>query len=305
MTAPVLAPTAAREWSAWSTTARVVVTEPGALDRAVQITRRLMAAVDLASSRFRPDSEITRRGDELSAGIEVSSVLAALVGEALAAARLTDGAVDPTLGRALEALGYDDDIAEVRACDRAASPVMITGRAGWRQVQLQGRHLRVPGRLRLDLGATSKAATADWCTRAVHAELGCGVLVSLGGDIATAGAGPQGGWQVHVHDLPGDPETQITLWDGYALATSSTQKRAWTQAGRAVHHILDPRTLRPAPVVWKTATIVAPSCVRANAYSTAAIIKGSAAPAWLEARGVAARLVSADGHVRRVGGWPL
>jgi thiamine biosynthesis lipoprotein len=50
--------------------------------------------------------------------------------------------------------------------------------------------------------------------------------------------------------------------------------------------------------------VVAGTCTDANVASTAAIILGDDAPAWLEARGLAARLVAQDGTVVRAGGWP-
>ena len=72
--------------------------------------------------------------------------------------------------------------------------------------------------------------------------LGVRVLVSLGGDIATAGAAPGGGWQIHVQDRDDDPWTQVALPAGRAVATSSTVSRQWRRGGRTLHHIVDPRT---------------------------------------------------------------
>ncbi|GAA1381072.1 FAD:protein FMN transferase [Luteococcus sanguinis] len=70
-----------------------------------------------------------------------------------------------------------------------------------------------------------------------------------------------------VHDLPTDPSQTITPTDGMAVATSSTQKRRWTASGRAAHHMLDPRTLTPAPVGWHSVTVAAPSAALANTLS--------------------------------------
>ena len=72
----------------------------------------------------------------------------------------------------------------------------------------------------------------------------------------------------------------------------------------AHHHIVDPRTGRPAPAVWRTVSVVAPTCVLANTLTTAAVVQGEQAPELLESAGVAARLVAADGTVHRLGGWP-
>jgi thiamine biosynthesis lipoprotein len=88
------------------------------------------------------------------------------------------------------------------------------------------------------------------------------------------------------------------------MATSSTQKRRWHTEGRPMHHILDPRSGLPAPPVWRTATTVAPTCLDANTFSTAAIVRGRAALGWLAKQGVPARLVDDSLRILTTAGWP-
>ncbi len=71
-----------------------------------------------------------------------------------------------------------------------------------------------------------------------------------------------------------------------------------------MHHVLDPRTGRPTDEHWRTATATGATCVAANVATTAALVLGAAAPAWLEANDVTARLVDRDGAVTRIGAWP-
>jgi thiamine biosynthesis lipoprotein len=292
---------ATAQWPVWSTTARIVVTDAGRLEQAREIATRRLAQVDAACSRFRDDSELM----QLPAGrpVLVSAQLADLVRTALEAAQATDGLVNPTVGTVLGGLGYDRDWAEM-AGDRPASPIRVRRLPSWRQVRLQGQHLTVPAGVRLDLGATGKAFTADLIAAQIAAELPVGALVALGGDIATAGPEPENGWNVLVQDRPGDPSVTVRLAPQSAIATSSTQGRRWTTGGRQMHHIVDPRTAAPAKVVWRTATVAAPTCAAANAFSTAALILGHDAPAWLQQQGVAARLVSASGDVVSIAGFP-
>jgi thiamine biosynthesis lipoprotein len=159
----------------------------------------------------------------------------------------------------------------------------------------------------MDLGATAKAWAADHCAEMIAARLGCGALVSLGGDIAVAGQGPATGWRVRVTDDhasgPGAAGQTITLTEG-GLATSSTTVRTWTADGGRAHHIIDPATGVPAPDCWRTVSVAAGSCLDANTASTAAIVRGEAAVAWLEEIGLPARLVRPDGSVVTMGGWP-
>ena len=296
-------PTAAREWSVWSTTARLVVTVPELLDPAHDRAMGILDEVDRACNRFRDDSEIRRRASEFSSGVDVSDVLALLIERALKAALLTDGDVDPTLGAALNAVGYDRDIRLIEDSDSIIR-AQIAPTPGWRSVRLEGDRLSLGAGLEFDLGATAKATAADLIADTVFTEFGVGVLVSLGGDIATAGPEPDGGWMVLVQDLDGDPATTVRLTTGFALATSSTQKRSWRRGTDRVHHIIDPRTGRPADPVWRTVSVAASSCLVANALSTASIVRGTSAPRWLAGLGVDARLVGRDGTISTVGGWP-
>ncbi|NEN06038.1 FAD:protein FMN transferase [Diaminobutyricibacter tongyongensis] len=302
---------ATADWNLWSTSAHLVVTKPSVLARAERMTRELTEAVDLACSRFRDDSELSilQSAPRFGAPAPVSPVLADLIRAALWAAALTDGAVDPTLGNDLLALGYDRDIARLDPPADGDLPVDITvglerRSPGRRRVLLDGDRLTVPDDLRLDLGATAKAVAADRIAERIADELGCGVLISLGGDIATAGPAIDAHWEILVQDTQADPAQQVALPSGLAMATSSTRKRRWSQSGLPRHHILDPRFGLPVEPVWRSATVAAASCLRANALSTAAIVRGTDAPAWLASAGADARLVDRDGRVVTTGNWP-
>jgi FAD:protein FMN transferase len=283
----------------WSTTGSVVVTDPSALVAAVEVVRAGLDEVDLACSRFRPDSEISG----LTAGRNrLSPLLADLVGTALDAAEASGGLVDPTVGSAMRGLGYDRSI-ELLPADGA--PVSFVQHVpGFRQVHLHGDLLELPRGLQLDLGATAKARAADLTARRVADTIGVGVLVELGGDIATAGPGPGNGWQILVADSEDDPACQVTLQPGWALATSSTVRRAWRRGGVRLHHIVDPRTAAPAAPVWRSASVAAPTCVEANTASTAAVVLGHQATRWLGERGFTARMIDQRHRVCRVGDWP-
>jgi FAD:protein FMN transferase len=227
------------------------------------------------------------------------------------AARDTGGVIDPTVGDALCALGYDRDFSLVAP---NGPPVTVSVRPvpGWWRIEFDraNRRLRMPPGTRLDLGATAKAWAADRAAARIAERLRCGVLVSLGGDIATAGPVPEGGWRVRVQDVTGDPEdpptgpTQTIALRGGALATSSTTARRWERGGAVLHHIIDPRSGLPAPTVWRTVSVAARTCVAANTASTAAIIRGRAAVSALSREQVPARLVGLDGAVATTGGWP-
>jgi thiamine biosynthesis lipoprotein len=303
---------ASATWQALGTGVQVIVTEGCQLAAARAMLEADLAAVDLACSRFRPDSEIVALDRATGAGpVEVSPLLTEAIAVALRAARLTDGDVDPTVGAAMDAVGYDRDFSLV---PREGPAVKLTVRTipGWRQVEFdeRARLLRLPPGVRLDLGATAKAWAADRAAARIATATGGGVLVSLGGDVAVCGQAPDGGWRIRVQDISGRPEdlptgpsAVVAIRTG-GLATSSTAARRWRRGGDVLHHILDPRTGLPAEAVWRTVSVAAATCTDANIASTAAIIRGRAAPAWLTELGLPARLVDEAGQVHTVGGWP-
>lgn len=309
-------PLAQASWSALGTSVVLRSVEPDALAPARSAVERELAAIDRACSRFRTDSELVRLNDRAGRRVEAGALLFEALELALDAARLTDGDVDPTLGRALELAGYDRDwslLAPPRDEPAPAAPgapvLKLRARSGWRTVELDAatRTVRVPAGIHLDLGATAKAWAADRAAAAAHAASGCGVLVSLGGDIATAGAAPGDGWRVRVtddhRDGPSAPGQTITIRSG-GLATSSTAVRRWSHGGHTMHHIIDPATGVPARSCWRTVSVAAADCAQANIATTAALVRARSAVAWLDELGLPARLQGHDGHVERTGDWP-
>lgn len=297
--------TATASWRALGTTATVAVTDPDALEPARSAVESVLDVVDATCSRFRPDSDLERVNRAEGEPTQVDPVLIDALEVALNAARVTGGLVDPTVGAAMNAIGYDRDIADVEPDGPAQLPVPA---GAWRSVEVDASRatVTVPCGVKLDLGATAKAWAADRAAASATAVSGAAsVLVNLGGDIAAAGPAPAGGWSVGIgEDHAAGPHPATVAIAGGGLATSSTTVRHWRRGGRPVHHIVDPRTGRPADLVWRTVSVAAASCADANVASTAAIIHGAGAVAWLEELGLPARLVAANGRVVAVAGWP-
>ena len=299
------------DWRALGTGVRLLV-HAGDLAAARTAVEHVLAEVDRTYSRFRPDSELMALHANRGRTTAVSPLFARALDGALGAARSTGGAVDPTIGRALRIIGYDADFDRVAAAGPRDLELRLAPVPGWSVVALdmKARTVRIPHDVELDLGSTGKGLAADLSAAAALAAAGpgAGVLVSLGGDIATAGRAPAGGWQILAADDSGTasdtPGEVVAIEDG-AVATSSTTLRRWsTMAGTSAHHIVDPRTGLSAETPWRTVTVAAATCEAANAASTAAIVLGEAAPAWLASVGLPARLVALDGSVVRLGGWP-
>ncbi len=318
-------PVALKSWKALGTSVHVLCTHDdtrpfhaGAADDALEAAstavRDVLEDVDEAYSRFRDDSELTQLNANAGRTIRISPLLATAIDAALRAARLTDGAVDPTIGRAIRVAGYDDDFSRIAAEDfdeRGREMKLRAWRVpGWQGIRLD-RRLRtvwLPRDVELDLGSTGKALAADLAaTAAIAAAGGGGVLVSLGGDIAIAGEPPSGGWRILVAEdsrVRPDGDGDVICVPGGGVATSSTTVRRWSRGGAVLHHIIDPQTSLPTSGPFRTVTVVAATCLDANIASTAAIVRGEAAIEWLTSCRLPARLVEEDGTIHYIGRWP-
>jgi thiamine biosynthesis lipoprotein len=298
--------TAAR-WTALGTYVHLATGDPADLPGARRTAEQLLAEVDRTCSRFRADSDLVRANRRPGRWTSVDPLLVAAVQVAVEAAAVTDGLVDPCLGRALVSLGYDRDLHVVhRRAHPVDRPPPPPQPGLWREIGLDPEGaLRVPEGCALDLGATGKAWAADLLAAQVVDRFGAHVLVSLGGDVRIDGPDtPRPDWTVRVTEDVDDAEGEVVAVAGGGVATSSTRARRWRTRHGVAHHVLDPRTRRPTDEHWRTVTATGPTCVAANVASTAALVLGRAAVPWLEQHAVTARLVHRDGALARTGGWP-
>lgn len=285
----------------------LLVADPTKIEAARACVDAELDLIDRACSRFRDDSELSAMNRSAGETVVVSAALMDAIGVAMRAAELTGGDLDPTIGSTLRVLGYDRDFSQV--APEAGGVMTVRAVRDWRRLRVDhdAMSVSVPAGVEVDLGATAKAWAADRAAAAAAQAANCGVLVSLGGDISTAGPAPHGGWSVRITDshaaAPDAPGVTVMIASG-GLATSSTTVRRWTRGGTALHHIIDPDTSMPAREVWRTVSVVAATCVDANIASTTSVIRGVRALGWLSEVGLPARLVGVDGSVVVCNGWP-
>ena len=279
----------------------VATRDPAELPDARRLTEAVLAEVDRTCSRFRDDSDLVRANASAGHWVEVDPLLVAAVTVAVDAARVTSGLVHPLLGRQLVSWGYDRDFGSLVDSGRVSAPA-APHPGSWERIGLGDDAIRVPAGTALDLGATGKAFAADLVVATLSGELGSSAIISVGGDLAVSR--PDGDpWPVAVSERPGEPGETVWLERG-GVATSSTRVRRWTRGGTAYHHLLDPRTGAPVPETWPLVTCLGTTAVAANTASTAAIVLGHDAPAWLSHHDVSARLVARDNSVLQTCGWP-
>jgi FAD:protein FMN transferase len=246
---------------------------------------RLFSARDETFSRFRGASELNRVNECAGRPTKVSAEFASMLTLALEAAQVTEGLVQPALGAALEAAGYDRDFALLSDDGLLRD---VDGAGDWRALRLVGRHVVCPRGVQLDLNGVVKARTVD---DALALSRGEG-FVSAGGDIAVRGDA--------VVALPDGEAVQLVRG---ALATSGTDRRRWLAGGVVQHHLIDPRTGRPSRSRWTHVTACGADCVAADVAAKAAFLLDDDGPAWLDRRGIPGRFVDSHGAVRTNAAW--
>ncbi|HTG46994.1 MAG TPA: FAD:protein FMN transferase [Actinomycetota bacterium] len=257
---------------AMGTTVQVLGPPNGGFGAAARTVRERFEREEQRFSRFRSDSELTVVNRSAGRPTCVSETFASVVALALASAERTGGLFDPTVHDAMVAAGYDRDFDDILSGARGRlQPVAPCGR--WREVVVDDHTISLPAGLHLDLGGLVKGWAADVAAEEALASGIPWVLVNAGGDLRMAGR--TDGIDVGVED-PRDPErcvAMIRLSRG-ALATSSTCSRAW---GDGLHHLIDPRTFRPATSDVIQATVWAESCADAEVDAKAALLAGGRA----------------------------
>jgi thiamine biosynthesis lipoprotein len=234
---------------------------------------RLFEEWERVFSRFRPDSELNAVNRASGVVVAVSPLFARVLETALAAAAATEGLVDPTLGVAIEAAGYDRDFARV---ENDGGPLARTARGRWRALRLVGPILWRPPGTSLDLNGVVKALAVDEALDLLARD----GFVSAGGDVAVRGGAVVG--------LPGGGSVAATIG---GLATSGTRHRRWVRGDRVQHHLIDPRTGRPAASRWTEVTVGAGSCLAADIGAKAAFLLSDDGPSWLDERGLPGRFL--------------
>ncbi len=269
----------------------------GALDR----VRALFQEVEAALSRFLPESELSRLNASGGRPFMPSALLRTVLSGAIEAAASTGGMFDPTVLEALEASGYRRSF---DAMNDASPARPAQTRGDYRSVRFNDDgSVVLQDDVRVDLGGYAKGWTVD---AAAELMAGCeSWLVNAGGDLRAAGTGPEGeGWLVGVEN-PLDPEWDVGVLrvTDAAIATSSTHRRRWQTQDGPAHHIIDPRTGRPAETDLAAATVMAATAAQAEVAAKTALLLGTAeGRRYVEsAGGAGAVLVSKGGQVAWTG----
>jgi thiamine biosynthesis lipoprotein len=256
-------------------TIQVVRPDPDA-DAAIDRAFQWFGRVEEHCTRFDPASELMQLTAQVGTAVPVSTLLCEAVAFALLIAEESGGAFDPTIGRRMEARGFNREHRTGELIQSTHAPEN-PDEVSYRDIQVDpAKHtimLRRP--LSLDLGAVAKGLAVDTAARELQPF--ADFAIDAGGDLYLGGRNPQGEpWSVGVRHPMVDRQCIETLRvSDQAVCTSGGYERK-VEGESGEHHILDPRT-GTSPQAVASATVVAPGAMLADALATAAFVLGPVA----------------------------
>jgi thiamine biosynthesis lipoprotein len=251
--------------------------------RAVEAVRAAFAEVvrlESLLSSYQVDSLISRinaaAAQRPTRAVKVPQEIFNLILQSIQLSRALEGAFDITFA----------PLARLYRPPRKGQPALVPGPAELRKgLALVGsKHIGLdydkvavrlgrPG-MRIGLGAIAKGYAVDCVVSVLRAQGQMSFIVDGGGDLYVSGRHPERPWRVGIKD-PGKPATYFATLSvqGKAVVTSGRYERFFVKDGKRYHHILDPRTGRPA-VGLASVTVVAPKAALADALATGVFVLG-------------------------------
>ncbi len=257
--------------------------DPEMLESGFAQSRRLIEDYEKRFTRFSPISELSalnaHNENNPDSWFRASAEFYELMIFAQDMHRQTAGLFDPSILPALRYAGYDRSMDELRS----AGPQVNTQQppapqANFTQVKFDNskQFIKLPKGMQIDLGGIAKGWIAEQAARRLKL-FADSCIVNAGGDLYTVGlpAG-QNAWEIGLEDpLHTDRDLALLKAQPGGIATSSVTKRRWVQNGKEQHHLIDPRSGRPAQTDWLSVTVFAEHTAEAEVFSKALLIAGS------------------------------
>jgi thiamine biosynthesis lipoprotein len=285
------------------TIAHVVVVGEGRAHERALTAAAVQRLFDLERrwTRFHADSEVSRLNEYAGQPVLVSLETWQLTAHAVECWRRTKGLFDPTTGAARRAAGYDRDFAAVAARSGWVEAGLPAPAPGCEDIVLDEVVLTVtlPPGVEFDAGGIGKGLAADLVFESLRDAGARGALVNVGGDLRAGGEPPNGAaWEIDVASpaVLGRDAFRISLLEGAVATSSRTQRRWYTADGAAMHHLIDPRTGRPAARGPATVAAVAGEAWWAEAIAKAMLIGDLGCAAGVEF-GAAVVTIGDDGAI--------
>ncbi|CAI1961548.1 Thiamine biosynthesis lipoprotein ApbE precursor [Serratia quinivorans] len=252
---------------------------PSAAKMQAEIDKRLELVNDQMST-YRPGSELSRfnASRAVDKPFPVSAATTEVVLEALRINRVTDGALDVTVGPLVNLWGFGPE----GRPDKVPSAAELERRRAWTgidKLSVQGNALvkSIP-ELYVDLSSIAKGYGVDVIAQYLQSQQVKNYMVDIGGEVRTRGHnGEKKPWRIAIERPTAGMEqkAQLVIQPGeMSIATSGDYRNYFEQGGVRYSHTIDPVTGKPIHHHLVSVTVLSPTCMAADGLSTGLNVLG-------------------------------
>lgn len=248
-----------------------------AINNGFLVARHFINLSEQRFTRFSDTSELAELNRSAGVWFQASVELFEVIQEAHRLAIDTDGLFNPAILPALKQAGYDRSMDDIRNRDTRSELLQEVEKQDFRLVQLNPatNSILMPQGMQVDLGGIAKGWIAERAAEQL-AKVSAACAVSAGGDMFLINV-PQGetDWEIGLEN-PLKPEQDLAILHVMpgAVATSSITKRQWRHNGKLQHHLIDPRSGKPAQTEWLSTTVWAETAAEAEVYAKVLLLTG-------------------------------
>lgn len=246
-----------------------------ARENLTQGMREVMGRVNKSLSTFDSTSVISKVN--ANKPVVLDTLFINMFNKAQEISAITGGAFDITVAPLVNAWGFGFDPSSDKKWLSAVEVDSIMQFVGYKKVWIEDSTLvKADPRVQLDASAIAKGYGCDLVAEYLRAK-GCrNFMVDIGGELVVSGVNPNGRkWRVGVSKPENTTDAnvvEVLEVTDCAVATSGNYRQFYQTEDGMVGHTIDPRTGRPAVNNIVSATIIAPTCMEADAFATASMV---------------------------------
>jgi thiamine biosynthesis lipoprotein len=251
--------------------------DTASIESGFRLARQFIEQSEQRFTRFSETSELAQLNRSAGAWFHASDAMFRVIQQAHRLSIETDGLFNPAILPALIQAGYDRSMDELKNGSPQVESPRVVEKHDFRLIQLDTatKSVLLPQGMQVDLGGIAKGWIAEQAAWQL-ASVSSACAVSAGGDMFLIEL-PQGEtiWDIGLEN-PLEPDQDLALLHVLpgAVATSSITKRQWQRHGQLQHHLIDPRSGKPAQTEWLSVTVWAGQAAEAEVYAKALLIAG-------------------------------